>query len=98
MLLALIMSRRTSALVALIAVPVAASLAGGFGLETGKFIVAGLQQTVSVAAMFVFAIVYFGVMSDAGMLDPIVNAILRAVGVRPTRIVVGTALLALLVH
>ena len=48
--------------------------------------------------MFVFAILYFGVMSDAGLLDPIVNGILRAVGTRPTRIVVGSALLALVVH
>src|SRR4029079_9987586 len=37
-------------------------------------------------------------MTDAGMLDPIVDRILRAVGTNPTRIVVGTALLALLVH
>ena len=48
--------------------------------------------------MFVFAILYFGVMSDAGLLDPIVNGILRAVGTRPTHIVVGSALLALVVH
>jgi len=60
--------------------------------------VTGVQQTASVAAMFVFAILYFGVMTDAGLLDPIVDRILRAVGTNPTRIVVGTALLALLVH
>ena len=32
------------------------------------------------------------------MLDPVVDRILRAVGTRPTRIVIGSALLALLVH
>jgi CitMHS family citrate-Mg2+:H+ or citrate-Ca2+:H+ symporter len=48
--------------------------------------------------MFVFAILYFGIMTDAGMLDPIVDRILWLVGTRPTRIVMGTALLALLVH
>jgi len=96
--LALIMSRRVIPLVALIVVPAAAALAAGFGRRTGEFAVGGIQQTASVAAMFVFAIVYFGVMTDAGLLDPIVNAILRAVGTRPTRIVVGSALLALLVH
>ncbi len=48
--------------------------------------------------MFVFAILYFGIMTDAGMLDPIISRILRTVGVRPTRIVMGTALLALLIH
>jgi len=97
-LLGLILSRRTSPLVALIAVPTAASLLAGFGVQTGTFILAGLQQTASVAAMFVFAILYFGIMSDAGLLDPIVDRILRGVGTRPRRIVIGSALLALLVH
>ena len=97
-LLALIMSGRLSPLVALIVVPTTAALVGGFGLDTAKFIVTGLQQTATVAAMFVFAILYFGVMTDAGLLDPIVDRILRAVGMHPTRIVVGSALLALLVH
>ena len=98
LLLAVIMSRRMSPLVALIAVPTVASVAGGFGLQTGQFILSGIQQTASVAAMFVFAILYFGIMTDAGMLDPIVDGILRAVGMHPVRIVMGSALLALLVH
>lgn len=97
-LLAVIMSNLASPLVALIAVPIAAALIGGFGLATGKFIVAGISGIAPVAGMFVFAILYFGIMSDAGMLDPIIARILRTVGSRPTRIVVGTALLALLIH
>jgi len=98
LLLALIMSRRLSPLVALILVPTAAAIAGGFAKELPGFVLDGLKQTASVAAMFVFAILYFGVMTDAGMLDPIVDRILRLVGTRPTRIVVGSALLGLLVH
>jgi citrate-Mg2+:H+ or citrate-Ca2+:H+ symporter, CitMHS family len=98
LLLALILSRRVSPLVALIVVPTLAALAGGFGLAIGGFILAGLQQTASVAAMFIFAILYFGIMSDAGLLDPIVDRILRVVGSRPRRIVVGSGVLALLVH
>ena len=97
-LLILIVSRAASPLVALIAVPVVAALLGGFGLTTAKFIVAGIQQIAPVAAMFVFAILYFGIITDAGTLDPLINGILRAVGARPTRVVVGSALLALLVH
>ena len=87
-----------TALAALIVVPVVAALVAGFGLNTSAFVVAGIQQTAPVAAMFLFAILYFGVMTDAGMLDPIVDRILAAVGTRPTRIVMGSALLALLVH
>jgi CitMHS family citrate-Mg2+:H+ or citrate-Ca2+:H+ symporter len=85
-------------LVALIVLPVLAALAGGFGLQTGAFALAGIKDTAPVAAMFVFAILFFGVMTDAGLLDPIVGGVLRAVGLHPTRIVVGSALLALVAH
>jgi CitMHS family citrate-Mg2+:H+ or citrate-Ca2+:H+ symporter len=97
-LLACIMLNLMSPLVALIAVPIAAALIGGFGLATSKFIITGLSGIAPVAGMFVFAILYFGIMSDAGLLDPIIKRILRTVGLRPTRIVVGTAFLALLIH
>src|SRR4051794_9191113 len=96
--LAAILSRRMTPLVALIVLPVVAALIGGFGLQTGTFALAGIQQTAPVAAMFVFAILFFGVMTDAGLLDPIVDGVLRVVGVHPVRIVVGTALLALVAH
>ncbi len=97
-LLAAIMSGRVTPLVALIVVPVLASFAGGFGLETGKFVTAGVQSLAPVVAMFVFAILFFGVVTDAGMFDPIIGRIVRAVGSHPTAIVVGTFALAALVH
>ena len=50
------------------------------------FVVHGIQNVAPVAAMFLFAILYFGIMTDAGMLDPIINGILRTVGVSPSRI------------
>ncbi|HEY1802057.1 MAG TPA: citrate:proton symporter [Terriglobales bacterium] len=98
LLLAAILSGKLSPLTALISIPVVASLAGGFGFGTAAFIAHGIKQVAPVAAMFVFAILYFGVMTDAGMLDPIIDKILRVAGLSPPRIVVGTALLALLVH
>src|SRR5689334_3757936 len=98
LVLALIVTRATTPLVALIVVPVAAAVVAGAGWKTGGYVTAGLQQTAGVAAMFVFAILFFGIITDAGVLDPIIDRILRAVGTKPVRIVVGTALLALLVH
>jgi citrate-Mg2+:H+ or citrate-Ca2+:H+ symporter, CitMHS family len=94
---AAIISRKMSPLVALIVIPIGAALAGGFGLKTGVFIVKGIQNIAPVAGMTVFAILYFGIMTDAGMLDPIIDRILRAVGRHPTRITIGTALLAAVV-
>ncbi len=98
LLLTVIMTKWMSPLMALILIPIAAALIGGFGWDTSKFIVSGLQSLAPVVGMFVFAILFFGVMTDAGMLDPIIDRILKTVGTRPTRIVMGTTLLALLVH
>jgi CitMHS family citrate-Mg2+:H+ or citrate-Ca2+:H+ symporter len=97
-LLLVIMTKWMSPVIALILIPLVASLIGGFGWDTSKFIVGGLQSLAPVVGMFVFAIVFFGVVTDAGMLDPIIDRILRTVGTRPTRIVMGTTLLALLIH
>jgi CitMHS family citrate-Mg2+:H+ or citrate-Ca2+:H+ symporter len=95
---ALIVFRKTTPLVALIVAPVAAALLAGFGLETGKFVTTGIQGIAPVVAMFVFAILFFGVMSDAGLFDPLIERVLRLVGDKPSWIVPGTALLAALVH
>ncbi len=94
---AAIISRKVSPLVALIVIPIIAALIGGFGLKTGEFIVKGVQNIAPVAGMTVFAILYFGIMTDAGMLDPFIDRILRAVGHHPARITTGTALLAAIV-
>lgn len=97
-LLAVIITKRMSPLVALIVIPVLAALLGGFGLGTSKFIISGIQNIAPVATMFVFAILFFGVMGDAGLFDPIINRVLKAVGASPPKILMGTALLALLIH
>jgi CitMHS family citrate-Mg2+:H+ or citrate-Ca2+:H+ symporter len=93
-----ILSKRVAPMVALIAIPVIASLCAGFGLQTGKFMLTGIEAMAGVIGMFVFAIMFFGVITDAGMLRPLIAVILRVAGRRPSRIVPGTALLALLVH
>jgi CitMHS family citrate-Mg2+:H+ or citrate-Ca2+:H+ symporter len=48
--------------------------------------------------MFVFAILYFGIVTDAGMFDPVIDRVLRVVGTHPTWIALGTFVLAALVH
>lgn len=97
-LLALILTRRASPLVALVAVPLVAAIAAGHAAGAGGFAIDGIRQTAPVVATFVFAILFFGVMTDAGLLDPVVDAVIRGVGTHPTRIVVGSALLAAVVH
>lgn len=97
-LLALILSNRVSPIAALILVPVVASIAIGQAGAMPDQVVAGITRIAPVAGMFIFAILFFGIMTDAGLLAPVVAFVLRAVGERPSRITVGTAALALLIH
>ncbi|MDQ2081247.1 citrate:proton symporter [Xanthobacteraceae bacterium Astr-EGSB] len=94
-----ILTKKLSPMAALIIVPMIGALIAGFSIaDTGKFAVKGVQSIAPVVGMFVFAILFFGVIKDAGTLDPIINGILKVVGVKPSRIVLGAAVLAAIVH
>lgn len=97
-LLAAIISKKMSPLVALIVIPLAAVLLQGFGVNAGKFAVDGIKNIAPVVAMFVFAILFFGTVSDAGMFDPVINFILKVVKGDPVRIVIGSAVLGMVMH
>lgn len=97
-LLVLILTKKMSAMAALILVPVVGALLAGFGWETFDFALDGIKSIAPVVAMFVFAILFFGILTDAGMFNPIINTILKWVGTNPTLIAIGTALLAMTVH
>ncbi len=93
----LIMTKRLSPLVALILVPILFALLGGFGAGIDKMMLDGIRKIAPTGVMLMFAILYFGVMIDAGLFDPIVGRILRAVKGDPLKIVVGTTVLALVI-
>lgn len=57
----------------------------------------GLKMVAPSAALLLFAILFFGLMIDAGLFDPLIRKILRRVNGDPLKIAVGTALLSLLV-
>ncbi len=95
--MALIMTKRLSALTALILVPIAFGLIGGFGGGLGAMMLAGITKLAPTGVMLMFAILYFAIMIDAGLFDPFVRAIVRIVHGDPMKIVVGSAVLALLV-
>ena len=93
----LIMSKRATPVVGLIAVPVVFGLLAGAGLGIGDMVADGMKAVAPTAALLFFAIIYFGIMIDVGLFDPLVRVILRVVGGDPMRLVVGTAALAMAV-
>lgn len=95
----LILSKHMSAMVALILVPIIF----GIGLvamgmaeapKMGGWMKMGVLQAAPTAVMLCFAILYFGTMIDAGLFDPLVNAIKKMVKGDPLRVAIGTCILS----
>lgn len=95
--MACVLTKRLSAVVALILVPVVFGLLAGFSPQLGEMMIEGVKQVAPTALMLVFALLYFAVMIEAGMFEPLVRKVLAVAGDDPVRISVGTAILAMTV-
>ncbi|WP_433802703.1 CitMHS family transporter [Actinomycetospora sp. CA-084318] len=99
LILVLLLTNRVAAVVALVAVPVVTAFVAGFSpSEVGEFVGDGLEGVVGVTAMFVFAIVFFGVMRDAGLFEPVIRRLIGAAGNAPVGVCLATTTLAAVVH
>lgn len=99
LIVTLILLRRISPLVAFVTLPVIASALAGFGLgELGKFITEGLKAVAPTATLFIFAILYFGVMRERGLFAPLVNFLLRSTGGKPLAVAVVTVAVTAVTH
>ncbi|WP_323961105.1 citrate:proton symporter [Arthrobacter sp. JZ12] len=90
----LIMTKKLTPVLALIIVPTVFGLFAGAGLGIGDMVMESMASMTSTAALLMFAIIYFGLMIDVGLFDPLVRFILRKLGNDPAKVVLGTALLA----
>lgn len=95
--MALIMTKRLSVLTALVVLPILFAVIGGFGPGIGKMMLDGVKAIAPTGVMLMFAILYFSLMIDVGLFEPVVSRVVRLVGGDPVKICVGTALLALTV-
>ncbi|MFJ2983210.1 MULTISPECIES: CitMHS family transporter [unclassified Pseudomonas] len=94
--MALIMTRRMSALVALVVVPIAFGLIANGG-HIGPMMLEGLLKLGPTAALLMFSIVYFSLMTDAGVFDPVVRGVVRVAQGDPLKIYLGTAVMGITV-
>ncbi|MBE2977269.1 CitMHS family transporter [Priestia megaterium] len=93
----LIMTNRLSVLIALVLVPTVFALIGGFGLEMGDMMLEGIIKVAPTGIMIVFAVLYFGLMIDTGLFNPMISKMLRLVKGDPLKVVVGTSIVTMLV-
>ncbi|AUI50205.1 CitMHS family transporter [Arthrobacter crystallopoietes] len=95
--MALIMTKKLTPVLALILVPTIFGLFAGAGLGLGEMVLESMKSLTSTAALLMFAIIFFGLMIDVGLFDPLVRFILRTLGNDPAKVVLGTAVLAAVV-
>ena len=93
--MALIMLKRLTPTVALLIIPVVtAYLLGSSTDQIGAMALDGVKALAPTGVMLMFAILYFGLMIDAGLFDPMVRLVVRLVEGDPLKVVLGTAVLA----
>jgi CitMHS family citrate-Mg2+:H+ or citrate-Ca2+:H+ symporter len=92
-----IMTKRVSVLVALILIPTAAGLVAGAGAGLGKMMLEGINRVAPVGVMIIFAVLYFGLMLDVGLFEPMIRRLLRFVKGDPLKVALATAVLTMAV-
>lgn len=92
-----VLSERVSVLVASILVPAAMAILAGAAPRLGELMSSGVMNVAPVAVMMMFAILYFGLMLDLGLFEPLVRRLLALVAGDPVRLCLISAALPMLV-
>ncbi|OYX24201.1 MAG: citrate transporter [Algoriphagus sp. 32-45-6] len=98
LLLFLVITKKASPVIALTLVPILTGMLAGKTTELPAMIGEGLQAIAPTGVMFVFAILFFGILLDAGTFQPIISRLLKMAGNDPVKIALATAVLAMLIH
>lgn len=93
----LIMTKKLTPLLALIVIPILFGLFAGFTSELREMMLDGIRNLAPIGVMLLFAILFFGVMIDTGLFEPVVKRIVSLVKADPLKIMIATAALALFV-
>ena len=66
--------------------------------EMGGFIKAGVADVHGTAALFIFSVLFFGIMTDVGMFDRVINALMKKVGSNVVGVALMTCVIAMIGH
>lgn len=74
-------------------------LTGTFSVqEMGDFIAEGVKGVHATAALFIFSVLFFGIMTDVGMFDKIIGALMKKVGHNVVGVTLMTSIIAMIAH
>ncbi|QMV71876.1 citrate transporter [Comamonas piscis] len=94
-IVALLLTEKVSPVISMVLVPLVGALVAGFSPEEiNAFYRHGISSVVQVVTMFIFAILFFGVMNDVGLFDPLIRAMVRITRGNVIAVAVGTVLIS----
>ena len=94
-----LLTKKVSVHMALAIPPIVAALILGFSIsDIGSFCSAGITSNAGTGIMLAFAVLFFSILYDAGMFDPVIGAIIRIAGGDPAKITVATCVVSVIAH
>ncbi len=94
-IVALLLTEKVSPVISMVLVPLVGALVAGFSTEEiNAFYRHGISSVVQVVTMFIFAILFFGVMNDVGLFDPLIRAMVRITRGNVIAVAVGTVVIS----
>ena len=96
---AILIRGKVSPIIPMTLVPIVGALVAGFGLpDIADFFGEGLTSVINVVVMFIFAIIFFGVLQDVGLFVPVIRSLIRATRGNVIAVCVGTAAIGIVAH
>ncbi|MDH6564224.1 CitMHS family citrate transporter [Bacillus sp. TBS-096] len=90
---------KASPIVAMVMVPLIGALIAGFGInDIQTFFEEGIIKVLPVATMFIFAILFFGILQDTGFFEPVIKTLIKLTKGNVVTVAMGTALIGVIAH
>ncbi|EMT7865597.1 CitMHS family transporter [Neisseria gonorrhoeae] len=91
----LLLTEKVSPIIALILVPLIGALLAGFDVSQLKeFYSGGTKSVTQIVIMFMFSILFFGIMNDVGLLRPMIGGLIKLTRGNIVAVSVGTVLVS----
>lgn len=98
-IIVLLLKGKMSPIVVLIIIPLIAGLLVGTPVaELGEMVKDGISTVSNNSVLFIFSIIFFGVMSDLGVFDIVVNWLVKKAGNNVMAITLATGIIAIIAH
>lgn len=95
----LLITQKLNPIVALVVIPFIGAVVAGFGAgEITEFFNDGISSVISVVIMFIFAILFFGIMQDTGMFNPLITRMVKLSKGNVILVAMATVIIGAIAH